>query len=330
MFASPFFARLRYFYNQIAPANSTGKVFPMYMILRGKKNGGKSSIVTTGQKLMFDRSLSMIPAKEIAPSNFESYKLTIKGCPMLIDDGTNRNLQSLKDIVKDDYLLISGKVLDHGTFIFTSNDAEQIRQEISKRVVVFTVLNQTDEDVSTRRDTALKKIQNDMHNALYRAYLAKIFPKVETLTEEIIAGGKENWLPDIFKISSETLIELFREHDVAIPDELKIFTWKDYLGEETKSKQAVDTIEMFFKLKPEIFSSDESKDQLVIDLSSLDQKTQIKVSEMFEAELPPSTERVRVGNIVTMKLSEIKKLARVTFADEKNFVQKILSLFSRN
>lgn len=151
MFASPFFARLRYFYNRILPANSTGKTFPMYMILRGGKNGGKSSIVATGQKLMFDRVLPTISAKDTAPSKIESFKLTIKGCPILIDDVTNRNLQYMKEFVKDDSSLINGKILDHGTFIFTSNDADHLRQEISKRVVVFTIKNQLDEDIATKQ-----------------------------------------------------------------------------------------------------------------------------------------------------------------------------------
>ena len=169
-----------------------------------------------------------------------------------------------------------------------------------------------------------------LHNALYRNFLAKIFPKVDALNEEIIAGENEDWFPDIFRIAAETLTEIFREHGFDIPSELKIFTWKDYLGEKIKSNQAVGTIENLFALKPEMFSVDESKDRLTINLSSLDQKTQINVSELFEAELPPSTERIRVGNIVTMKLSEIKKFARVTFADDKNLLQKFLSLFSRN
>ncbi len=330
MFASPFFARLRYFYSPFVPPNSTGKVFPMYMILRGRKSGGKSLIVTTGQKLMFDRILPTIPAKEISPTKMENFKLTIKGCPILVDDANNRNLQYLKEFVKDDYSLINGKVLDHGTFIFTSNAAEQIKQEISKRVVVLGIGSQLDDDIAVRRDTALKKIQDRMHNALYRNFLAKIFPKADALNEEIIAGEKEDWFPDIFRIAAETLIEIFREHGFDIPSELKIFTWKDYLGEKVKSNQAVATIENLFALKPEMFSVDESQDRLTINLSSLDQKTQISVSELFEAELPPSTERIRVGNIVTMKLSEIKKFARVTFADDKNLLQKFLSLFSRN
>ena len=330
MFASPFFARLRYFYSSLVPPNSTGKVFPMYMILRGRKSGGKSLIVTTGQKLMFDRILPAIPAKEIAPSKMESFKLTIKGCPILVDDANNRNLQYMKEFVKDDYSLINGKIFDHGTFIFTSNDAEQVKQEISKRVVVFGFDSQLNDDVAVQRDTALKKIQNRMHNALYRNFLAKIFPKVDALTEEIIAGEKEDWFPDIFRIAAETLTEIFREHGFDIPSELKIFTWKDYLGEKIKSNQAVVMIENLFELKPEIFSVDASKDRLTINLSSLDQKTQINVSELFEAELPPSTERTRVGNIVTMKLSEIKKFARVTFADDKNLLQKFFSLFKRS
>ena len=330
MFASPFFARLRYFYDQIVPANSTGKAFPMYMILRGGTNGGKSSIVATGQKLMFDKILPTVPAKDVTPVKMAGFKLTVKGCPILADDVTNNYLKFIKDIVKDDYFLISDKILNHGTFIFTSNDAEQIKQEISKRVVVFTIENQLDEDIAIRRDPAMKKMRDNMHNALYRAYLAKIFPAVEKLTDEIIRGGSEDWRPDIFKISSETLIEIFREHGLDIPKELKVFQWEDYLGEEIKSKKAVGTIENLFEFFPQIFSVNASKNQMIIDLSSLDQKTQQKVSDILEAELPPSTERVRVGNIVTMKLSEIKKFARMSFADEKSFLQKIFSLFNRN
>ena len=316
MFASPFFARLRYFYNNILPANSTGKTFPMYMILRGGKNGGKFSIVATGQKLMFDRLLPTISAKDTAPSKIESFKLTIKGCPILIDDVTNS--------------LINGKILDHGTFIFTSNDADQIKQEISKRVVVFTIKNQLDEDIATKRDSALKKLQNEMHNALYRAYLKKIFPAVEELLEEIIGGGQTDWQPDIFKISSETLTKIFQEHGFDVPPELKIFSWEDYLGEKMKSEQAVGTIEKLFEFFPQIFSSDARKNRLMIDLSTLDQKARQKVSDILESELPPSTEKNIVGNIVTMKLSEIKKFARVSLTDDKNFLQKFFSLFSRN
>lgn len=110
----------------------------------------------------------------------------------MIDDVTNTNLRYVKEFVKDDSSLIGGKILDHGTFIFTSNDADHIRQEESKRMVVFTVKNQMDEDTASRRDAALKKLRDKIHNALYRAYLVKIFPAVAELEEEIIAGGSDS------------------------------------------------------------------------------------------------------------------------------------------
>lgn len=327
MFVSPFFARLRYFYSQLVPANSSGKAFPMYMILRGPKNGGKSSIVATAQQLMFNRVLPTISARDTAASKMENFKLTIKGCPILIDDVTNMNLRNVKEFVKDDSSLIGGKVLDHGTFIFTSNDADKIKQEISKRVVLFTISNQINEDTAVRKDAHLKKIQRDMHNALYRAYLAKIFPAVAELTDEIIGGGKDDWLPDIFSIASRTLTEIFHEHELDVPPELKIFCWKDYLGEATKSQNAVDTLEKYFNLMPQIFTVDARKDRLTINLAALDQKTQLQISEMLEAELPPSTERIRVGNIVTLKLSELKKFSDIPFANNRNIFQKIVALF---
>lgn len=34
LFASPFIAPLRYYYRTIAPINSVGRIFPMYMLIR--------------------------------------------------------------------------------------------------------------------------------------------------------------------------------------------------------------------------------------------------------------------------------------------------------
>ena len=329
LFVSPFFARLRYFYDRIVPANSTGKAFPMYMILRGRKNGGKSSIVTTGQKLMFNRVLPKISSKEMAASKFEVYKAKIKGCPILIDDATNTNLKNLNDIVKDDHTLISEAVTDHGTFIFTSNGAEQIKQEISKRVVVFTISNQLDEDVAIRRDSTLHKLQSGMNNALYRHYLKKIFPAVEELTEKImnIDDAQSEWFPDVFKIASKNLTEIFQEYNFDVPPELKIFHWEDYLGEEIKSEKAVNKISDMYNLMPQVFRTNKEKDILTIDLSSLDQKTVREFTAIIDAELPPSTYKNSIGNIVTMKLSEIEKLSDLSFSEEKSFFKKFFNLF---
>lgn len=124
MFLSPFMAKLRYDYSPYAPENSVGKYFPMYMIIRGPKSGGKSSIIRTGQHLMFGKSLHTLLTSVISPIKLDAYKVGIKGCPVLIDDVTNSRFRYLKDIVKSDDALIRGHNINHGTFLITTNDGQ--------------------------------------------------------------------------------------------------------------------------------------------------------------------------------------------------------------
>lgn len=65
-----------------------------------------------------------------------------------------------------------------------------------------------------------------------------------------------------------------------------------------------------------------------MDLSGTDQKTLSQIVKVLEAELPPSTERKIVGNVVTMKFSEIKKFANISFDEEKNFIKKFIDFFN--
>lgn len=92
----------------------------MYMIIRGPKSGGKSSIIRTGQHLMFGKSLHTLPTSVISPIKLDAYKVGIKGCPVLIDDVTNSRFRYLKDIVKSDDALIRGHNINHGTFLITT------------------------------------------------------------------------------------------------------------------------------------------------------------------------------------------------------------------
>ncbi len=50
----------------------------------------------------------------------------------------------------------------------------------------------------------------------------------------------------------------------------------------------------------------------------------------FEQTEFSKAERNRVGNIVTMKLSEIKKFADVSFPEDKGFLKKFFDFFGRS
>ena len=57
MFSAPFIAPLRYSYREIAPANSVGRPFPMYMVLRGPKNGCVVSLWPSCRLVWYRRKL---------------------------------------------------------------------------------------------------------------------------------------------------------------------------------------------------------------------------------------------------------------------------------
>ena len=323
MFGAPFIAPLRYSYREIAPANSVGRPFPMYMLLRGPKNGGKSSIISTIQCLMFGKTLKKLSPKVVSPTTFEAYLMQVKGCPVLIDDITNSRFKYLKDIVKNEDTLLRMKVLNHGCFILTSNEADKVDADVAKRMVVFNIRNQLADDTATKRDRSLHRIQKEMGTALYRRYLYLMIPKVEKLIEVLQNDSvvDPEWKPDIFELSAQTLLEIFREVGEAVPAELRLYKWEDFMGEAVKADKAVNIIRQVYALAPEVFDIRENKDLLLLNLSKAN--LSYKDIECLKNELPVSTAHRCVASILPIQLSAMAKYAGIDFKKDAGWLSKL-------
>ena len=330
MFSAPFIAPLRYCYREIAPANSVGRPFPMYMILRGGKNGGKSSIVKTIQCMMFGKALAKLPPSVISPKSFEEYLLQIKGCPILIDDVTNNRLKYLKDIVKNEDTLLRAGVINHGCYILTSNESEKVEADVAKRVIVFNIRNQLSDDAAIQKDSSLHSLQKRMGTSLYRKYLAYMMPKVEHLIDNIKNEGTDSsdLRPDVFKLSSETLMEIFNELEIALPPELRVYLWQDFMGEAIKADKAVNIIRQAYAIAPEVFTVNKEKDLLLMDLSKANLSP--KDIESLKNELPVDTARTCVGSTLPIKLSAIVKYAGIDFQQDNGWLAKLHKWFRGN
>ena len=241
-------AKLRYDYSPYAPENSVGKYFPMYMIVRGPKSGGKSSIIRTGQHLMFGKSLHTLPTNVISPAKLDAYKVSIKGCPVLIDDMTNSRFRYLKDIVKSDDALIRGRNINHGTFLITTNDGQVLDPSVIKRTLIFTIPNQLAEDESVKRDSSFAQLQKRMGNALYRAFLHRMFDEIDVFSDYMVSDVKkmDGWFPDIFKVGAKILQKVITDADMELYPSIKSFTWQDFMGEMTKSQKAIYILDQQF------------------------------------------------------------------------------------
>ena len=330
MFCAPFIAPLRYSYRDVAPANSVGRPFPMYMILRGPKNGGKSSIIKTVQCLMFGKPLTKLPPNVVSPKLFEMYLLQVKGCPLLIDDITNSRFKYLKDIVKNEDMLLRAGVRNHGCFILTSNEAEKVDADVAKRVIVFNIRSQLTDDVAAKRDRSLHRIQSQMGTALYRKYLACMIPRVENLVELIQNDSTDNpeWTPDIFKLSSQTLMDIFVEYDIPIPSELQLYEWKDFMGEVIKADKAINILRQAYAIEPQLFTIKRDKDLILMDLSKANLSP--KDIESLKNELPVDATHICVGSTLPIQLSAMVEYAGINFQKDDSLLTKLYQWFRGN
>lgn len=326
MFISPFLAKFRMIYNPYAPDNSVGKHFPMYMVLRGDKNGGKSSIIRTGQILMFGKALNNLNADDFTPKNFEGWKFAIKGIPALIDDVPNSRAKYLTDIVKNESNLLNHQIDDHGVFIMTSNEMQKLRSDLLKRMIVFQIDNQVSDDRSLQEERVISQIQMKMGNAFYRRYLKEVFPVMIQFLNFIV--DNHGYYPekgqDIFWFASEVFIKVIKEFDFSIPEELRPFHWSDYMSETIKSEKFMSILVTKFFMTPEIFKINKENDTMNIDFSNQDMK--YSMLEAIAAGLPTDVEASLIGSTMSVKWSEMKTYANCDFQLKKGFISKVKDL----
>ena len=325
MFISPFIAKLRLAYAPNAAMNAVGMIFPMFLILRGGKNGGKSTIVTVGQKLMFGQSGKKISILPMAASEFKKdtfYGLCseyFKGVPILVDEFPNTKRPVLRDIAKNERYLLDEKVDDHSCFIFTTNQLEYLPADLLKRVMLFQIDATMSDDESKNVKTPVNHLIKNMGNALYRKFLSCAFPVMNDLLawindlklQETVSQADD---PDIFQLSSRILIEIMKGYSYEIPPELRVFTWKDYMSESVKAERYLRQLVFKFKMTPEIFKINFENDTMVIDFTD-DKMVKPDFVKGITEGLPTDVQARQLGSTISVIYSEIKKYAQFDFID---------------
>lgn len=328
MFTSPFIALLRYYYQDIAAANSVGRAFPMFMLLRGPKNGGKSSVVKTIQQLMFGRALPVLPSSCISPQKFIEKEPQFKGCPILIDDVDNSRFTYFKDIVKSELPLLREHCINHSCFILTTNEAERVLPEVAKRIVLFQIPNRLSDDSANRQEIPLHRLQKQMGTALYREFLRRMFPQVISLANQIETEElPEDFTPDIFKPATQTLMDIFKDNGYDCPPDLHLFTWSDFMGEVVKAEKVLGILRQIYALAPNDFHIDKEKDLLLLDLKQANLEK--KEIDALKNELPVACDCHIIGFTLRMNWSIIKEYTGIDSNDGQSFLQKLSHWFRR-
>lgn len=320
LFLSPFIAKLRYEGNRFGYED---RFFPMYMLIYGDSDAGKTRFINLTRQLMFDDKLNPLTQKYFSSKLMTSLKNEVKGCPILIDELTPTYWKYAKDIVKMDSTLIKDKLTNHPTFVLLSNDINNVAPELSKRIIIINLDNRLDRTLAAYNGKKINTIIKNVSNALYREYLRRMFEGIDNLILELqeheYDNGKENWIPDIFALSSSILQNIMIEFGTDVPVEFRVFTWFDYMGDAVISEKASSIIRDEFAHNSGIFTINESKNELEINFSCYDDNESKKKLNILKDELPAVVECKIVGTKAVLKLDATRKHTGLTFKIKKGF-----------
>lgn len=326
MFLSPFMARMRYEGNQ---NKYPMRFFPMYCLVYGTSDAGKTTFIKLCQHLMFGefaKQQNELTESVFSPNKMLGLKTNIKGCPIVIDEMSAGTWNRwAKSIVKADDFLVDHKLLNHPSFMVLSNDVAQIEKDVRKRVVMFRVDNSLDTKSVNDNAQSINILISETKNAFYREYLRRMFVEFENLIEEISIKNNDNQTkrkPDIFLVSSKIILEILKENKIDIPLELNEFTYDDYTGDREVAYKAISIINDEFELNPRAFSIDRTKNQLIIDFSIYPNKDSVeKTLKLLVNDLPRELEAKHVNFKLVTKLSETEAFLERRF--KKNFLSRL-------
>jgi hypothetical protein len=218
LYISPFVCEFRNHANASSEALNALD-YPIFGILYGKSNCGKSELVKTLLLTMFQQE-GFLPNDWFTESRVRNLREQNIRYPMAFDDLDNKRFSAHAiALIKDDYV----NLRDYPAIVLSMNkDRDAFETEIRKRcLIIYTGASLPDHTGESRafiRD--IKAIKAQLRGTLYREYLTRVMTGLET-----------QWPKDALAFSSKILYDLIAEHqDGKVPDWCSVTTIEDYEG----------------------------------------------------------------------------------------------------
>lgn len=232
-FLSPFIAHLRYVAhkNEFSPT-----LFPLYAVMNGPKSAGKSTFMDTIHTIMFGRPLGGVDPADFTKTRIYAHLHECTGVPLHIEDIVRKNFnEHAGEIVKYDAGILKERLINHPVFIFTSNDIDTIKSDYAKRVCYLSVDAQLTNVTAAFDHKKVAELRKRITTSFYKEYFKRMYSKVTELLEQMnvyeVNEAEERWEPDIFAISSNTILEIYRDCDLQAPEHVTETKYEDYFGE---------------------------------------------------------------------------------------------------
>lgn len=308
--ATPFMAYLRYFASR---NNYDTKLFPMYGVIYGDSNGGKTTFIKFLVKLMCGETVKMNTTEDFTATRIDGLKRVCEGLPLNIDDLAKTQFQNHSErVIKNDEWGISDRLVNYPAVSITSNKITSLTKDLSKRAIICRIGAKIDNERGAKNSKRVNESMSELTTAFYGEYVRRMLVCIDEMTTEMRenANGKE-YFPDIFHASSSVIADIFEACGVDLPDYVRILYYNDYMGDESIGRAAIEKIELAWQADPSKFRVDKKQNRLIYTYPQDGPWYELKY---IADELPNSLEaEISGGNQLIMNYEQAQELFGIKF-----------------
>lgn len=306
-FASIFIPNLRY----VALKNEYEiTTLPNVGIIYGDSNGGKSTYVDLLTKLMTGKKIPHNSSSEFTYTGVEDLRRGIEGVPLNFDDLDKTQWSNHSDkIIKDDEWGIPEHFINYPAIAVTTNKLPSLEAPISKRVVGIRINVRIGKEEGIACSKKIKESYKKASVFFFSEYVFRMLPKVQSMMEKM-KNSTEDKYPDVFKYSSETIVEIYKEYMGDVPEYIKELTFSDYFGDKVVGQGAIQKIISAWENENECFKVKRKENLLVYTYPANANTYDLKY---LADELPPQLNAKKIAKSLTMDLKEAEKFFGIKF-----------------
>lgn len=255
LLASPFIAGLRC-HAYVHGADCTS--LPLYTLISGKANGGKSFTIQLALKMMTGITLEGTNKKDCNKEKLQMAQMAVKGTPFFVDELDGHFLAVIRDMIKNpDSCERNGRSLQPMS-VFASNDVTDPEEALRKRMVFIRISGELPSNID-KSAYATKKavILQDMGTAFYREYVRRMCGKISAFMDMLSLPAKERgqWYPDLPEASSSVIISIMDDLGYDVPPYIRPLHWdRDYFGSTAISRDSIRAIADEYSINSKAFT----------------------------------------------------------------------------
>lgn len=285
-------------------------LFPVYGIMYGESNGGKSRFTELLTKLMCGKEVTLSSSDDFSFNKITSMKLGNEGLPINVDDLAKSQYQNnAEKIIKDDIWGLDEEFINYPAVSISTNKIPSLSHDITKRVVTCHINSEISKTDGAKLGRKVKELIKKAKSNLFCEYVKRMLPKIEEMTEKM-KSDQIDYFPDLFNLSSTILYEIFSENLDVVPEYVSKLSHSDYFGDDAIGYNAKRKIIKAWEVEPELFRINKKRDELIYAYPENGQMYELKY---LSQELPPKLESKTTGKVLTMKYSEAVKFFNVRF-----------------